>query len=234
MVELSAFPAVGIGLRQSNVRQDAVSELAGDVIQAYRSIVEGWDERVDGGPRIGGPVHVPDMNLVERSLANAEHQGALLLQADVRCALDEMGAAAVGNATQGADAAGNNHHSVSWIGAAGDIGADIGVDLLANFIAVCADDLGDEVVAPLEVQFFGHYTEPAIGRDEIHGLNAVVSFDSEQEMFQEQRTTRASGGNRQVVRWNGRQTELPDNCEDRNSAGRKSSSRKQARDATNE
>jgi hypothetical protein len=53
-------------------------------------------------------------------------------------------------------------------------------------------------------------------------------------MFQEQRTTRASGGNCQVVRWNGRQTELPDNCEDRNSAGRKSSSRKQAQDATNE
>ena len=59
--------------------QHAVGKLAGHGVEAGGSIVKGRDQREDGSPRIGGSVHVADVHLIERRLANAEHERAFFL-----------------------------------------------------------------------------------------------------------------------------------------------------------
>lgn len=186
--------------------QDPVSELAGDVIQACRSIVIGRGQRVDRRPRIRRPVHVPDMDLVKRSFANAEHQGALLLEANVGRAFDQVRAAAIGDAPESAHTAWHNYHSISRIRSARDVGTDIRINLLANFIARSADDLCDEVAASLEFELLDHDPQPAIGGDEVDRLYALIGFDREQQVLEEQGTACARGGNRQILRWMGQQS----------------------------
>ena len=73
------------------------------------------------------------MDFVERRLANTKHQRAVLFQADIGGAFDQLGRDAVGNAGQRAHAARDHDHGVGGIRAAGDVGADIGIGLLLDF-----------------------------------------------------------------------------------------------------
>jgi hypothetical protein len=183
------------------VGQHAVSEFACHDIQAAGPIVKGRDQREDRGSGVGSPVHVADVDFVERRLAHAEHQGTLLFEADIGRALDEVRGNAIGNAGQRPDTARDDHHGIAGIRPAGYVGADIGVGLLVNFAGGFADELADEIASPAQFEFFGHNSKSAIGGDEVYGSDALVAFHREQQMFQEYRAAGASGSDGQVLRW---------------------------------
>src|SRR5437588_6234999 len=95
--------------------QDTAGKLVGHSFGGVGSIVEGRDQGIDGRPSIGGPVHVADVDFVERRLADAEYERALLFQTDVGSAFDQVRSNAVGNTGQGANAAWHHDHSVTRI-----------------------------------------------------------------------------------------------------------------------
>jgi hypothetical protein len=59
-----SFPMIRVGLVEADVGQNAAGELASNVIDRVRTVVEGWDQGKDCGSGVGGPVHVADVNLV--------------------------------------------------------------------------------------------------------------------------------------------------------------------------
>src|SRR6185437_17023028 len=93
----SAFPAVGIGLWQAGVREHAADELARHLVERGGKEVVRGDEGKDGRSRIGRAIHVADVDLIERSFANAEHKLTLFLEANVGGALNQVRSDAVGN-----------------------------------------------------------------------------------------------------------------------------------------
>ena len=176
-------------MRQADMSEYAVSEFARDGIQAGRTEVEGWDKWKDGGASVGGPVHVADVDFIERTFADAEHERPLLLEADIGSPLDQLRGDSVGDAGQSAHAAGDEHHSVGGIRTAGDICADIRVGLLMNFarrlFGTAAKDLFDEIAAAAQSEFFGHDAQRTVRGDEIHRLDPLVAVDGLQKMAKE-------------------------------------------------
>lgn len=142
--------------------EHAAGELVRHLIESGRAEIVGRYERKDGRSGIGGPVHVANVNFVERRLTDAKHQRALFFEADIGSALDEMRSNAVGYTGKRADAAGQNDHGVSRIGTAGDVGPDIGVRLLMNFARCLTEQLADEVVTAAEFEFFGQDAKRAV------------------------------------------------------------------------
>ena len=78
--------------------EHAVGEFAGHGIEAGRAVIEGRDEREDRSSRIGGSVHVADVNLIQGRLADAEHQGPSFFESYIGGALDQVRSDAVGDA----------------------------------------------------------------------------------------------------------------------------------------
>ena len=179
-------------------------ELAREVVESLRLVVERRDERVDGGSGVGTAVHVSNMNLVKRSFANAKHKGTSLLKADIGRALDQVAGDAVGNPGQSSDAARNDDHGVAGIGAAGNVGADIVVGLHVDLARSVAEKLANEIAAALQAKLFCHDAQGAVGSDEIDGLDAIVLVDSGQKFAQEEGTAGAGRGHGQVG-WRGLQ-----------------------------
>ena len=105
------------------------------------AVVEGGDEREDGSPGIGGSVHVADVNLIQRRLADAEHQGLSFFESYIGGALDELRGDAVGDARQGTNTAGDDDHPIARIGTAGHVGADIGIGLQTGFCGRLAQQI---------------------------------------------------------------------------------------------
>ena len=68
--------------------EHAVGEFAGHGIEAGRAVVEGGDEREDGGTGIGGSVHIADVNLIQGRLADAQHQRPSFFESYIGGALD--------------------------------------------------------------------------------------------------------------------------------------------------
>ena len=87
------------------------------------------------------------MDAVEGGLADAEDEWAILFEADVGGALDEVGGEAVGDGGEGAHGAGKDDHSGGWVAAAGDVGADVGLGVLMDFFGGGAEEFFCEVVA---------------------------------------------------------------------------------------
>ncbi len=79
------------------------------------------------------------MDAVEGRLAYAEDERAVLLEADIGGAVDEIRGEAVGDGGERSHGAGKNDHGVGGVAAAGDVGADVGVGVLAKFCAGCAE-----------------------------------------------------------------------------------------------
>ena len=152
--------------------QHAVTELSRRLFEGGWAEIERGDQRKDDGAGIGSSIHVADVNFVQRRLTDAEHQGALLFETNVRGAFDEMRSDSVRDASQRADAARNDDHSVGWIRAAGDVGANIGICLRLNLAGRAPEDLADQVGAAFESEFLCQHTQCAVGGDEVHGLNA--------------------------------------------------------------
>ena len=178
--------------------QNAIGELPCHDFGACWPIVKGRDEGEDSRSGIGGPVHIADVDFIEGSLADTEHKRALLLEADVSRALNQVRGDAIGNAGQGADAAGDHDHAVTRIRATGDIGADISVCLLLDLAGLVPEQLLDEVIAAGDAEFFGHDAQGAVGSDEVHNGNMLVTLDREQKLLEEQGTAGAGGRNGEI------------------------------------
>src|SRR5439155_24142863 len=85
-------------------------------------------------------------------------------------------------------AARQNDDGVGGVGAAGNVGADIGIglllDLARGFAGSVSQDLRDKVAATAEAEFLRHNTQGAVGGNEVHGLDALIAFYREQELPQ--------------------------------------------------
>jgi len=183
------------------VGEDAAGEFVGHLVERGRTKIVRRDERKDGRTGIGGAVQVANVNFVERGFADAEHQRAFFFEANVGGALDQMRRDAIGNASQRAHAAGQDDHGVAGIGTAGDVGADIGVGLLANFAGLTPEQLLDHVVAAAEFEFFSHDAQGAVRGDKVDGCDARIALDGKQQAAHEDCAAGAGGGDAQVLRW---------------------------------
>jgi len=141
------------------------------------------------------------MDLIQRSLADAQHQRAFLLQADIRGPFNQVRAGTVGDPSERTHAAGDNHHGVSRIRTTRDIRSDVHITLFMNFTARGADDLTDDPAASAKIEFLGQYSKSAVGGDEVHSLNSAVALDRQQQLFEEQGAAGARGRNGQVLGW---------------------------------
>jgi len=184
--------------------KDAVTEFARHAIKGGWTIVEGGNEGKDSSTCICSSIHIADVNLVEWCLADAQHKGALLFETNVGSPLDERGCNPIRNTGQRAHAARDHNHRIGGIRPAGDIGTDVRVRLLVNLKGGFFNDgrknLGDEVAAAGESELLGHDSQGAVGGDEVNVLHSTVALDGEQKVPEEQRPTRASRSNGQVLR----------------------------------
>ncbi len=178
----------------------AKCELAGHVIQAGGLIVERRNQRIDRSPSVGGPVHVADVDLVEGRLADAQHQRAFFLEANIGSPLNELRGNAIGDPGQRPHAAGNDDHGIRRVRTAGDVGPNVGVRLLVNLRRRFADDLFQKIAAAAKAKLFGHDAQSAVGGDEVDGLNTFVAFDGQKKLFQKNASAGASSRHGQVLR----------------------------------
>lgn len=200
MTDKSAFPMVGIVLGQAQMGKHAKSEFPRHVIQCVREIVEGRNHRKDGRPGVGGPVHVADMDLVERGFSDAEHQGASLLETYVSRPLDQVGSVAVRDSRQGSRATGKDDHAVGEIGAAGDIRTNVRVRLLLDLGGSLTEQSINQLVAAFDADFLGNDSKRALRSDEVDGFDPLVALDGKQEVTKKQGAAGAGGCDRQILR----------------------------------
>jgi len=121
------------------------------------------------------------VNAVERCLADAEDEGATLLEADVGGTLDEIGGDAVGDTCESSHGAGENDHAVGGVAAGGDVGPDVRVGVLLDLGAGFAEEFGDESVAAAELHLFGEDAEGGFGGDEVDFGDAGVGGEGAQD-----------------------------------------------------
>ena len=178
--------------------QDAAGKFMRHLVERGWKEVVGRDERKDGRACVSRPIHVADVDFVQWSFADAKHQRTFLLQANVGGSLDEMRSDSIGDASQGSDTARQHDHSFGGIRAAGNVGADIRVGLLLNFAGSGSEQLLDKVVAAAEVEFFGHHSQGAVGRDEVDSVDALVALDDLQQLAEKNCATGASRSDGQV------------------------------------
>jgi hypothetical protein len=174
------LPLVCILLGQAYVGEYAVDELAGHVGGVLRVVVQGWDDREDGGSCIRGELHIAQVDAVEGGLAHAEDEGAILFEADVGSALDEIGGESTGDARQGTHGTGQDDHGCGGVAAAGNVGGDVGLGVLLELEAGGAEELFGEIVAAAQVKLFGEDAEGALRGDEIDLCDAGVGGEDAQ------------------------------------------------------
>ena len=168
--------------------QYAAGKLMRHLIERRRKEVVGGNERKDGRSRIGSPVHVANMNFIEGRFANTEHQGSSFLEANVGGALQQLRCNSVRHASKSPDAARQHDHRLSGIRTAGNIRAYIGIRLLLNLARLGSEQLRHKVVAPAQIEFFGHHSQRAIRGNEVYGLDAIIVLDREQQVAEKNRT----------------------------------------------
>ncbi len=197
---VSSLPAICVWLWQTDVGKNAAGKLVRHLIERDRPKIVGGDKRKDSRSSVSGAVHVANMDFVERRFADAKNQWTLFFEAHVGGALNQVGSAAVGNAGQRSDAARNDDHRVGRVGTAGDVCADVGIRLLANFAGVATENLAEQIAAAAKTELFGDDAKRAVGGDEIYGLNARIALNRLQQMTREQRAAGAGRGDGQVLR----------------------------------
>ena len=122
------------------------------------------------------------MDAVEWSLADAEDEGTIFLEADVGGAVDEVLGEAVCDGREGAHGAGKDDHRVGGIAAAGDVGCDVSFGVLLEFGGGSAQEFFGEVVASAEVKLFGEDAEGAVGGDEVDFGDASVGGEGAEDL----------------------------------------------------
>src|ERR1700756_1970424 len=132
------------------------------------------------------------MDFVERRLAYAQHQRALLFEGDGSRPLDQLRGDAVSDTGQSAHAAWQDNHGLGGIRTARHVRPDVSVRLnfdfargtAAGFRGRRAEKLLDQVGPAFQAQFFRHDSQPAVRGDEVYGFDALVTFDGNQDVPQ--------------------------------------------------
>lgn len=168
----------GTRLGKADVLQDAVDEVAGNVVDGLRVVVEGGDDGEDGGAGFGDSGHIANVNQVKGCFADAEDERAALLERDVGGALDEVGGDAVRDAGERAHGAGKNDHRGDRAGATGDGCADIFMRELLNFFRGVAEQFFGEIVFCYQAVFFREDTQSRGRGDEIDVGDAWIGVQS--------------------------------------------------------
>jgi hypothetical protein len=91
-----------------------------DIRNAFRAGVETGIRRQNGRAGEQQQFEILHMDEAQRSFARDENQFFLFLQHDIRCALQDVLAVTVGDAAKRAHRAGNDHHGIGGVGAAGE------------------------------------------------------------------------------------------------------------------
>lgn len=186
------------------MREYAVDELARHLRGALGMIVEGRDCRKDCGACLGGELHVAQMDAVEWSLADAQDEGAALLEADIGGPMDEIRGQAVGDSGEGSHGAGKHDHGAGGIASAGDAGTDVGIRMLAELCAGSAKKFFSEAGASAKAKLFCEDTQRAFGRDEVNAGDALVGGQGTQHLDGIDAAAGSGDGEGQVARgWNG-------------------------------
>jgi len=141
------------------VLQDAVDEIAGDVVNGLRVVVEGGDDGIDGGASFCDRSHVANVNEVKGSFSDAEDERPAFLERNVGGALNEVGSDAVRDSCERTHGAGENNHGRDWAGAAGDGSADILVRKVLNFCRSVTEKFFGEIVFCRQAFFFSKHSE---------------------------------------------------------------------------
>jgi hypothetical protein len=61
-------------------------------------------------------------------------------------------------------------------------------------------DLAEKIRPALNAEFFGQDAQSGVRCDEVHGLNARIALDGDQQLPKKHRATGASGRNGQILR----------------------------------
>lgn len=124
-----------------------MDELSGHFGSVLRMVIEGRNDGKDGSPRVGGKLHVAEVNAVEGRFADTKYQAAIFFQADIGGAMDEVGGHAVCDAGKRPHRAGKDDHGVGGVAAAGNIRADVVLGMLLNLRRWCAEELFCQIIA---------------------------------------------------------------------------------------
>ena len=179
---LVALPHIRARLGQADVDEHAIDKLARHLGGVFGQVVKRGNDREDGRAGVGCELHVAQMDAVERRLADAEDQRATLLHADVGGALDEVRGHSVGDAGKRAHRARQDDHSAGAVTAAGDAGADVGLAVLDDFAASCAQQLLEQAVAAVELHLLGEDAQGRFGWDEINLGDAGVGLEGAEHL----------------------------------------------------
>src|SRR5438309_10651228 len=95
------------------------------VCKTLRLVIKRGNQWIDSRAAFGGPIHVADMDAVQRSLSRAEHQRALFFQADISRTVDQVACESMSNSGQSSHAARNHDHGMSRIRTAGNVRANV-------------------------------------------------------------------------------------------------------------
>ena len=139
--------------------QDAVDEVAGDVLDGLRMVVEGGNNRINRCTGFSDGGHVANVNEVEGGFADAEDERAALLEADIGGALDKVGGKAVRDAGESAHRTGKNDHRGDGAGTAGDGCADIFMREVLDFFRRVAEKVFGEIVFCSQAVFFRKHSQ---------------------------------------------------------------------------
>ena len=144
---------------KADVLQDAVDEVAGDVVDGLWVVVEGGDDGEDRCAGFSDRGHVTNVDQIEGRFADAKDERTALLERDVGGAFDEIGGEAVSDAGKRAHRARKNDHRRDRTGAAGDRRADIFMREVLNFFRGVPEKFFGEIIFCVDVVFFGEDSE---------------------------------------------------------------------------
>lgn len=162
--------------------EDAVDELPRHLRCASWVIVERGDGRKDSGSGLGCQLHIAQMDAIEWSLAHAQDKRAALFEADIGGAMDEVAGEAVGDGGERPHGAGKHDHCADGVASTGDTGADVGIGVLAELIARCAEQFFCKIVAAVQLKFFCEDAQRAFGRNEVNARDTIVRSENTQHL----------------------------------------------------
>src|SRR5258707_5264262 len=86
----SSLPSVSVGLWQADMCENATGKFMRHLVERRRTeIVRGY-ERKHSRTRVGGPIHVANVDFVERGFTHTQHQRAFFFEADVSRTLNQV------------------------------------------------------------------------------------------------------------------------------------------------
>lgn len=175
--------------------EDPADELRRHLPGGLRLVVKRGNHGKDRRTRIGGPSHVADVDLVQGRFTNAQHQPALLLEADIGGPLDQLVCQAIGDLGKGTHTAGNDHHRIGRIRARSNGRPNIVVIKGFDLGGLRSEKLLEQARSTAQPKFLSDHAKGAIGGNKVRLFNTLVGFDPAQHLPQEDRAAGSRGCN---------------------------------------